>query len=119
VAVLDETILDSQDVTKNLTKNEALIVNTRKTADEIREKLKNKGKKFEGKIHTIDANGISMEVIGQLRPNTVILGKLVQISEIIYLDSVIEEFRRIFEEKIGEDSTEKNIQAIEKAYDSI
>lgn len=119
IAILDETILYSQNVTKNLDKNEALIINTRKSAREIKEEIKKTGKKFEGKVYSVDANGISMELIGQLRPNTVILGKLIQISEIANLESVIQEFRRIFEEKIGEESTEKNIQAIEKAYDSI
>lgn len=119
VAVLDETILESEDVLKNLDKNEVLVINTRKSEYEIKEKLKSKGKKFEGKIYPIDANRISMELVGQLRPNTVILGKLVQISEITSLESVIEKFRQVFEEKIGLDATEKNIQAIERAYDSI
>lgn len=119
IAILDETILDSQDVAKNLDKNEALIINTRKSDYEIKEKMRSSGQKFEGRIYPIDANGISMELVGQSRPNTVILGKLIQISEITSLESVIQEFRRVFEEKIGEEATEKNIQAIEKAYDSI
>lgn len=119
VAVLDETILDSENVVKNLDENEVLVINTRKSAHEIAEKIKSKGGKFNGKIYPIDANGISLELVGQMRPNTVILGKLVQISEITSLESVIEKFRQVFEEKIGNDATEKNVQAIEKAYDSI
>jgi hypothetical protein len=35
------------------------------------------------------------------------------------MESVIEEFRHIFEEKIGKEATDKNVQAIEKAYDTI
>lgn len=119
VAVLDETILDSENVVKNLDKNEALVINTRKSDHEIMAKLKSKGGKFEGKIYPIDANGISMEIVGQPRPNVVILGKLVQISEITSLESVMEKFRQVFEEKIGQEATEKNILAIEKAYDSL
>ena len=119
IAVLDETILDSQDVAKNLGKNDVLIVNTRKSPSELEEKIKSARGKFKGKIYTIDANGISMEIVGQARPNTVILGKLVQITEIAPLENVIEQFRKVFEEKIGEEATEKNVQAIERAYDSI
>ena len=119
VVVLDETILDSEQVTDHLEKDEFLIINSQHTADEIRQKLQEKREKYQGKIYPIDANGISMEIIGQPRPNTVILGKLVQVSELAKIGSVIEQFRKIFEAKIGKEITEKNIQAIEKAYDTI
>lgn len=114
VLVLDETILDSQKVTDNLDKDEFLIVNTRKSAQDIKSQLN-----FYGKVYPIDANGISMEIVGQPRPNTVILGKFVQVTEIVKLESVIEEFKKIFADKIGKEATEKNVRAIEKAYDSI
>ena len=118
VVVLDETLLTSVVVTDNLDKNEALVVNTKKTEQEIREILAKKSK-YEGMIYPVDANGISLEIVGQPRPNTVILGKLVKITEAAKLESVITEFRNIFEAKIGHEATEKNVQAIEKAYDSI
>lgn len=119
VVVLDDTLLDSQDITFNLDKNEFLIINTEMSEYEVREKIAQRGHKFSGKIYPIDASGISMQIIGQPRPNTVILGKFVQVSEAVKLESVVEEFRKIFEEKIGKEATDKNIQAIEKAYDSI
>jgi len=114
VIVLDETLLESEKVTDGLDKNEALIVNTKKIASEIKDIIR-----FEGRIHPVDANGISMEIIGQPRPNTVILGKIVKITEMVKLESVTSEFRKIFEAKIGKENCEKNITAIEKAYDSI
>ena len=114
VVVLDETLLESQVVTDGLDRNEALIINSTKLAHEIRQLIR-----FEGKIHAIDANGISLKVIGQPRPNTIILGKIIKVTEIVRLESVLEEFRKIFEEKIGKESCEKNILAIEKAYDAI
>lgn len=114
VLVLDETLLDGTIVTTNLDTNESLIINTKKAAHEIAEKVG-----FKGKIHPVDANGISMEIIGQPRPNTVILGKFVKISEIVKLESVILEFRKIFEDKIGKEATDKNVLAIEKAYDTM
>lgn len=118
VVVLDETILDTEIVTTNLDRHESLIVATKKTDMQIRHKIAERVK-FEGKIHPIDANGISMEIVGQPRPNTVILGKFVQVTEIVELKSVIEEFKKIFAGKIGQEATDKNILAIEKAYDSI
>ncbi|KKR21607.1 MAG: Pyruvate synthase subunit PorC [Candidatus Moranbacteria bacterium GW2011_GWA2_39_41] len=118
VVVLDETILDTEIVTTNLDRHESLIVATKKTDMQIRHEIVEKAK-FEGKIHLIDANGISMEIVGQPRPNTVILGKFVQVTEIVELKSVTSEFKKIFGDKIGKEATDKNILAIEKAYDSI
>jgi len=112
--VLDETLLESEPVAQGLDKNEAMIVNTEMTAQEVKNILR-----FDGKVYPIAANRISMEIVGQPRPNTVILGKLVQVTEMVKLESVLEEFRNIFEAKVGKEITDKNIAAIEKAYDSI
>jgi len=114
VVVLDETILDSEKVTDGLDRNEALIVNTKKDAYEIKHKIN-----FQGKIYPVDANGISLQIVGQTRPNTVILGKIAQVAEVASLQGIVEEFRKIFEHKIGKENCDKNIQAIEKAYDTI
>ncbi len=114
VVVLDETILDSEKVAENLDQNEFLIINSRRSPYEIADKIN-----FKGKIYPVDASGISMEIIGQPRPNTVILGKLIQVAELAKLENVISEFRKIFEAKIGKEAAEKNVQAIKKAYDAI
>ena len=119
VVVLDDTLLNSQDVSKNVEKNEALIVNTQLSKDDIQQTISEKGKKFEGKIYPVNADGISLEIVGQPRPNTVILGKFVQVTEAVKLESVIAEFKEIFEKKIGKEITQKNVSAIEKAYDVI
>lgn len=60
-----------------------------------------------------------MEIVGQPRPNTVILGKFIKVTEAVKIESVILEFKKIFEEKIGKENCEKNIEAIERAYDVI
>jgi pyruvate ferredoxin oxidoreductase gamma subunit len=119
VVVLDDTLLSSQDVANNLDKNEALIINTEMAEHEVRSQIAERGGKFEGKIHPLDASGISLKIIGTPRPNTVILGKFVQVTEAVSLDGLVDEFRKIFEPKVGKEATDKNIAAIEKAYDSI
>lgn len=114
VVVLDETLLSSQIVTDRLDKNEALIINSVKTPQEIKNLIH-----YKGKIYPVDANGISLAIIGQPRPNTVILGKLIKVAELVKLENIIGEFRKIFEAKIGKENCEKNVLAIEKAYDAI
>ncbi len=119
VLVLDDTLLSSQDVANNLDKKEALIINTQLDEHEVRSQIAEHGGKFEGKIHPVDASGISLSIVGQPRPNTVILGKFVQVTEAVNLESLVAEFRHIFEPKIGKEVTDKNVSAIEKAYDTM
>ena len=114
IVVLDETVMESEKVKDILTKDDQVIVNTRKSSKTIQAELD-----FFGKVFTVDADGISLKIIGQPRPNTVILGKFVQVTEVVKLESVVQEFGKIFEEKIGKEITGRNIQAIENAYDSI
>jgi pyruvate ferredoxin oxidoreductase gamma subunit len=115
VLVLDETLLASQDVAKNLDQNESLIINTKKSIEEVRSEIKD----FQGTINPIDALGMAMQITGAPAINSVILGKLVKVAEIVKLESVIAEFRKIFEVKIGKEATDKNIKAIEAGYDAI
>lgn len=114
VVIMDETLLGIVEVSKNLDENENLIVNSTKDRGTISQKTG-----YIGNIFSIDATGLSAEIIGEPRPNTAILGKLVNITEVVKLESVTEVFREKYLDKIGQEKTEKNIQAIEKAYDSI
>ncbi len=113
VVVLDDTLLKTEEVTKNLDEKESLIVNTDKDEVEIRKIIKN----FPGNIKAIDGNLISNEILGQARPNSVILGKLLQVTEVVKLESLKNEFRKIFEKKIGKELTNKNILVLEKGYE--
>ncbi len=106
IVVLDETLLKSG-------KNRASIwiINSAKSENELRKIINNNNK-----IYPVDANKISTEIIGQLRPNTVILGKLIQVSKAAKIESIVREFEKIFKEKIGKEATKKNTDAIKKAY---
>lgn len=115
VVVLDDALVETQDVGKNITEKESVIVNTKRTEEEIRKKIKN----FKGNIKSIDASGIALDTIGVIQPNGVILGKLIAVTEIVKLESVINQFKNIFEKKIGEELTQKNVLAIERGYDSL
>jgi pyruvate ferredoxin oxidoreductase gamma subunit len=114
VVILDETLLGTIDATKNLDENEAMIVNTTSDRETVKQKTG-----YIGNIYPIDATGLSMEVIGEPRPNTAILGKLLKVTEIVKLENIVDVFREKYTAKIGAEKTEKNILAIEKAYDSL
>lgn len=115
VVVMDDTLLATEDVVNNLDEEETLIVNTIKTEEEVRQLVG----EFRGNIKAIDATGIALDTIGQPHSNGVMLGKIIKVSSIVKLENVFEQFRKIFEKKIGKEITKKNILAIEKGFDEL
>ncbi len=113
VVILDDTLLASQDVSKNLDREESLIINTQKPQEELKKEIPG----FQGKIYALDALNLALKITGQPAINSVILGKLIKVTEVVKLDSVIGEFRKLFEKKIGKEMTEKNVRAVEAGYD--
>lgn len=94
VVVVDETLLKSVDVAKGLKENGALIINTRKTPEEIRKIVG-----YPGRIGVIDAEKISMETLGKNFPNTPMLAAVVKVSKVIDQDKFIEDMQESFEHK--------------------
>lgn len=76
VVVVDETLLDSVDVTHGLSPEGAVIVNTAHSPAQIREKLRG----WQGRVCTIDARRISEETLGKNFPNTPMLAAAVKVS---------------------------------------
>jgi pyruvate ferredoxin oxidoreductase gamma subunit len=110
--VLDETLLEVFDGFEKLDKNSVLIINTQKTKEEILNNIK-----FNGKLVLVNASGISMKIIKENRPNTVILGKFSAVTKKVDLEDVVKVFRNKYLEKIGEERTNLNIKAINFAYE--
>jgi pyruvate ferredoxin oxidoreductase gamma subunit len=106
--VLDETLLTTEKKSADV-----WLINSALNSEELQNKFK-----LSGQIYAVDANKISLEIVGAARPNTVILGKLTQIMNLVKIESVEKEFRKIFEGKIGKEMTNKNIEAIQLAYSS-
>ena len=79
VVVVDETLLDTVEVTRGLAPQGAVIVNTAKSPAEIRPKLSGWG----GKVCTIDARRLSEETLGRNFPNTPMLSAAVKISGVL------------------------------------
>ena len=64
VVVVDETLLQSVDVTHGLNPEGAIVINTHKSPDEVRPLLRG----YEGKVFTLDARAISERTLGKYFP---------------------------------------------------
>ena len=115
VLILDEGLLNTEKVDKNIHLAELVIINTAKSEEEIKEVLQKNEKfkkEFSGQVVVIDASGIAKDIIGQNRPNTVILGKFASLNDVIKIEDIIAVFEDKYLKKIGEEMTAKNVEAI-------
>lgn len=114
VIVLDETYVYTLPVTKGLKENGVLIVNTTKSPEEIK-----KVTKFNGKVYTVDATGISLSTVGRESPNVPAIGALIKVTNVLSIDSVKKAIEEMFLKKLGENLTKKNIDALIKGYEEV
>lgn len=117
VVVVDETLLKSVDVTKGLKEEGALIINSKKTPEEIRPLLKGYG----GRVCVVDAEKISLETLGKNFPNTPMLAAVVKVSNVIDNERFIKDMRESFEHKFvhKENLIEGNMKALVKAMEEV
>lgn len=117
VVVVDETLIDTVDVTKGLKKEGAIIVNTEKSPDEIRKSLKG----YEGGVYTIDARSISERALGKYFPNMPMLASIVKVSKIMPEDTFMEEMKGSFKHKFASkpEVIEGNMKALEMSLQEV
>lgn len=117
--VIDQTLLNTENIAKDFTDQQMVLVNSEKSSEEINKILKSKAK-----IYSVDANDLSKEIFGKTIPNTVLLGALIKVLEInnqkfITLDHVIKTINEEFPARYGKEMTEKNLQAVKKGYEGV
>ena len=116
VVVVDETLLKSVDVTSGLKDSGALIINTKKSPEEIR-----RIGGYEGRIGVIDAEKISMETLGRNFPNTPMLAAVVKVSKVIDQKKFVDDMQESFEHKFRRKPQliEGNMKALVKALEEV
>ena len=117
VVVVDDTLLESVDVTAGLKESGAIIINTKKSADYLKKVLKG----YNGNIYTIDARKVSMEALGNYFPNTPMLAAIVKVSKIMTDDELLNDMKNSFKHKFAKkpEVIEGNMKALEIALKDV
>ena len=117
VVVVDDTLLESADVTAGLKEDGAIVINTTKSAEYLKDVLKG----FKGKIYTIDARKVSMETLGKYFPNTPMLAAIVKVSGIMSDEAFLKDMEGSFKHKFAKkpEVIEGNMKAIELALKEV
>jgi 2-oxoacid:acceptor oxidoreductase gamma subunit (pyruvate/2-ketoisovalerate family) len=107
VVCIDPTLVEVVNVAEGLKDDGTLVINTEKGPEAIRERFGLKG----GKVVTVDASTIAMEVMGRPFYNMPTMAAAVQATGIVAVDTVLHEVLERYPGKIGE----LNKVAIERA----
>lgn len=117
VVVVDDTLLETVNVTAGLKSTGAIVINTTKDNNYLKETLKG----YKGNIYKIDARKISIETLGKYFPNTPMLAAIVKVSNIMteeaFLNDMVESFKHKFAKK--PEVIEGNMKALEMALNEV
>lgn len=117
VAVVDDTLLHTVDVTAGLKEDGAILINTMKPAAEILPLLKG----YPGKVYTIDAHKVCMETLGKYFPNTPMLAAMVKISGVMETEVFLREMEGSLQHKFARkpEVLEGNLKALRLALEEV
>ncbi len=107
VVVLDPGLLRIANVTSGLKANGVVIVNTKKSAAQLREEFG-----IDSSLATVDATSIAKEILGVPITNTTMVGAVIKATEVVDLESLVEPLK----DRFGR-LAERNINAMRRAYE--
>ena len=117
VVVVDDTLLDSVNVTAGLKETGAIVINTTKTPEDLKKSLNG----YNGSVYTIDARKISMETLGKYFPNTPMLAAIVKVSGVMTDDEFLNDMKGSFQHKFAKkpEVIDGNMKAIAMALKEV
>lgn len=117
VVVVDDTLLESVDVTAGLKETGAIVINTTKSEDYLRKALKG----YKGDIYTIDARKISEEALGKYFPNTPMLAAIIKVAKFMTDEELLADMEGSFKHKFAKkpEVIDGNMKALEMALKEV
>ena len=117
VVVVDDTLLETVDVTAGLKTNGAIVINTTKSEDYLKSVLKG----YKGKVYTIDARKVSTQALGRYFPNTPMLAAIVKVTGIMNDEDFLKDMEGSFKHKFAKkpEVIDGNMKALEMAVKEV
>ncbi|MBI2864055.1 MAG: 2-oxoacid:acceptor oxidoreductase family protein [Chloroflexi bacterium] len=115
VVVLDPTLLSAVNVAQGLAANGTILVNTRLSAQLVREKLGLEGPE----VFAVDASGIAQQCIGVAIPNTAMIGALVKVKKLLELEDILDYYCEAFSSRYSQRMLEGNLNAMRRAHGEV
>lgn len=109
VVVLDPGLLRVVDVTAGLKENGKIIVNSRKSPEQLKSDFG-----YKWPAASVNASKIARETIKLPITNTAMIGAFLKITDVVKINSVVEELKERFGAR-----AEANIEAMKRAYNEV
>ncbi|MEA3253619.1 MAG: 2-oxoacid:acceptor oxidoreductase family protein [Chloroflexota bacterium] len=106
VVVIDPKLLPVVDVTAGLKPSSKLIINSRKSPEELKSDFG-----YKWPVATVDATKIARETIKLPITNTAMIGAFLKVTELLKMDSLVVQLKERFGTR-----AEGNIEAMKRAY---
>ena len=119
VIVLDDSLLDTVDVTEGSSDETIFLINTaRQPTDATRDAFRSRigGK---GAIFIVDANRVAVETIGRPIPNTPMVGAMLRATKILPMETVVAGIEHKLGKKFPPKVVEGNVRAMKRAYEEV
>ncbi len=111
VVVLDPSLLHDVDVASGLKKGGIIVINTTHKPEEVKRKIG----RDDIKVYAVNATQIALETLKVPIVNTAILGALVRATQLVSLESVLEEVKKAVPPR----TIESNLEAVRRAYNEV
>lgn len=111
VIIMDGTLVGKVDVTRGLKKDSVIVANYEGSPEELQSALG-----VDVECHTLDANKISIEEIGKPMVNTVMLGALIKVKDMVPYDMLEDQITNKFTGKLPDKVIVKNLSALKRGY---
>lgn len=117
VAVVDDSLLETIDVTHGLNPEGAVIVNTQKSKEEIVAHLNG----YQGRVYTIDAKDISVKALGRNYPNSPMLAAVVAVTGVMEPEVFLKEMEASFRHKFAKkpEVIDGNMKALQMTLEAV
>lgn len=115
VVVLDESLLDSENVTEGLAEDGLLLVNSKHRPQAVRDRLS----LDHARIYAVDATGIALNEIGRPIPNTVMIGALLKARKLLPVEKISALIRKKLQQKHDKNIAEANVKAVRRAFEEV
>jgi pyruvate ferredoxin oxidoreductase gamma subunit len=116
IVVVFDPSLEPEIYLKGLKDNGMLVINTKKTIDELLKAIEESGLKKPRCIARVNATDIAIKHLRSPIVNTSMLAALVRASRVVGLDSVKDQIRKVFAERPH--IAEANLKAMDEAYNA-
>jgi pyruvate ferredoxin oxidoreductase gamma subunit len=109
-------LIDSVNVTEGAPDDAIYLVNTSKDPKEIRQKLQAKDSQ---KVYALDATRIAVDCFGRPLPNSSMLGALCKVTEVVSMDTLLDNVKKSFGKKFAQKIIDGNLDATRRGYEEV